>query len=189
MLPLKTQWVNWFLSFYTTVDDIAFHQDIMVKTDAYAGTSLLAAIDSIKEGWFPWKLFNKNLEESPRCCDALRLDIFPKFDKEIFSVIDQGLKDYAEHNPYFVVEKDDGYTLLKAIQGDSIPTHWEPRTLKAMLFLTDSYKGGELVFPRQNLTLKPKSGTLILVPGSFLYPHLVNPILSGERIEIVTWFQ
>lgn len=172
--------------------DVEFKHDILIKPKAYDGSALLSSIAQVKEGWFPWKLFNKEGGASDRCGDALRLSINPvlhHFDQEIFSVVDQGLQDYLNQNKFLTIEKDDGYTLLKMKVGDSIPPHYEPKMLKGILLLTDGYEGGELVFPRQELTLKPEAGTLILFPGSFIFPHYVNPVLSGERVEILTWFQ
>jgi Rps23 Pro-64 3,4-dihydroxylase Tpa1-like proline 4-hydroxylase len=46
-------------------------------------------------------------------------------------------------------------------------------------YLNENYEGGELYFPDHNITIKPKAGSLIMFPASFV--HQVKPILSGVR--------
>jgi len=48
-------------------------------------------------------------------------------------------------------------------------------------YLNDDYKGGEIVFPNHNITVKPKAGSLIMFPSQEPFVHRVNPVLSGER--------
>lgn len=55
------------------------------------------------------------------------------------------------------------------------------RGITSLLYLNDDYEGGEIEFPNQNLTLKPKPGTLVVFPSNRNFPHRVNPILSGHR--------
>ena len=33
-----------------------------------------------------------------------------------------------------------------------------------------------------------KTGDLVMFPSNFMYPHSVQPILSGTRYSIVCWF-
>ena len=57
-----------------------------------------------------------------------------------------------------------------------------------LLYLNDEYTGGEIEFPKQNLKIKPKPGTLILFKGDENKPHQVLPVLSGDRANIVMFF-
>lgn len=57
-----------------------------------------------------------------------------------------------------------------------------------LLYLNDDYSGGEIVFPKQNLSLKPKPGTLIFFKGSMDHPHSVNEVTKGNRYNIVSFF-
>lgn len=59
--------------------------------------------------------------------------------------------------------------------------------MSALIYLNDDYEGGEIVFPKQNLTIKPKSGMLIAFPGNPMYPHSVNPCYGNLRYTISLW--
>jgi predicted 2-oxoglutarate/Fe(II)-dependent dioxygenase YbiX len=51
----------------------------------------------------------------------------------------------------------------------------------ALIYLNDNYEGGELHFPLHDIKIKPKPGTLVLFPGTCMYPHEVKEVLSGHR--------
>jgi hypothetical protein len=57
-----------------------------------------------------------------------------------------------------------------------------------LLYLNDNYEGGEIVFPKQNISLKPKPGTLIFFSGDMNFPHSVNEVLHGSRYNLVSFF-
>lgn len=57
------------------------------------------------------------------------------------------------------------------------------RTLKGfIIYITDNYSGGELVYINKGISFKPKSGTLICHPGTEEYTHGVKNFEGGERI-------
>ena len=60
----------------------------------------------------------------------------------------------------------------------------------ALLYLTDDYEGGEILFYDDNTptSYKPELGTLIYFKGDENYPHSVNKIISGERANIILFF-
>lgn len=60
----------------------------------------------------------------------------------------------------------------------------------ALLYLTDDYEGGEILFYDDDtpVSYKPKAGTLIYFKGDENYPHQVNKIISGERSNIILFF-
>jgi len=49
----------------------------------------------------------------------------------------------------------------------------------------DSYKGGDLAFPKQDVKINLKKGDLVLFPGSYTHPHGVTKLIDGERIVLV----
>ena len=54
-----------------------------------------------------------------------------------------------------------------------------------ILYLTNSYSGGNLVFPEQNLTIKPEPGTLIAFIGTEDLKHEVQEVIDGDRVNII----
>jgi len=70
------------------------------------------------------------------------------------------------------------------------------RTWTAMVYLNEVEAGGETVFPRLGVTLKPRTGTLLLwnnlsVDGE-VNPwtiHHAMPVLEGSKYVITLWFR
>jgi predicted 2-oxoglutarate/Fe(II)-dependent dioxygenase YbiX len=65
----------------------------------------------------------------------------------------------------------------------------------ALLYLTDDYEGGEILFYDNNsgsaesgVSYKPTAGTLIHFKGDENHPHSVNEVLSGERSNLILFF-
>jgi len=61
------------------------------------------------------------------------------------------------------------------------------RKLSAVGFGSEDFEGGELEFPRQDVLIKPKTGTVAIFPSNFTHPHLVKPVTSGTRYSLVYW--
>ena len=55
------------------------------------------------------------------------------------------------------------------------------RVVSIVSHYNDSYDGGEFVFDRIGLTLKPRAGRILVFPSNFLFSHKVNPVTSGVR--------
>jgi hypothetical protein len=63
---------------------------------------------------------------------------------------------------------------------DKLHTH--PQAWTSIVFLNDDFEGGELII--DNCIIKPKKNQLILFTGNL--PHVVAPIISGERFTLVS---
>lgn len=48
------------------------------------------------------------------------------------------------------------------------------RLCAPLVYLNDNYEEGEIVFGDMGYTYKPKAGTLLIFPASFMYAHHVN---------------
>lgn len=60
----------------------------------------------------------------------------------------------------------------------------------ALLYLSDfekDFAGGEIIFPQQDLTIKPECGMLIFFRGDLEHLHKVSRVTSGERHSIVAF--
>lgn len=52
--------------------------------------------------------------------------------------------------------------------------------------LNENYKGGEFIM-FETEEIKMKTGTLLIFPSNFLFPHAVKPITKGKRHSFVSW--
>ena len=59
-------------------------------------------------------------------------------------------------------------------------------TLTVLGFLNNDYKGGELVM-FQDKVLNVETGSVLIFPSLFLYPHKVDPVKKGTRYSFVSW--
>lgn len=64
----------------------------------------------------------------------------------------------------------------------------ERRVVSAVLFLNDVEEGGELVFPKFDVSIKPKAGRMVVFPSNFAWQHLSKPPTSNEKFAVATWF-
>ena len=62
------------------------------------------------------------------------------------------------------------------------------RDISLILYLNQDFEGGELVFPKLAISIKPRQGMLLGFPSNHHYLHGVNPTISGTRYAIVNWF-
>ena len=58
------------------------------------------------------------------------------------------------------------------------PGHEQNIVCSFSLYLNDDYEGGELEFAEVPIKLKPKAGTLAVIPGGHKYRHRVNKVLG-----------
>jgi hypothetical protein len=61
-------------------------------------------------------------------------------------------------------------------------THTHAEAWTSIIFLNDDFEGGELIV--DNCIIKPKKNQLVLFTGN--EPHMVNPIINGERFTLVS---
>jgi hypothetical protein len=71
---------------------------------------------------------------------------------------------------------------------ESNPDEADRNVLKGIvIYITDDYEGGEIVYVNKDIEFKPKSGYLVCHPGSEEYIHGVKSFSGGDRI-VVTGF-
>jgi hypothetical protein len=86
----------------------------------------------------------------------------------------------------------DEWSVLKYGKGQHFSNHIDdhpnyPRRTSTIYYLNDNYTGGELNFPRFNLTIKPQANQKIIFPSNYVYNHSVSPVIEGERYAVVSW--
>lgn len=90
-----------------------------------------------------------------------------------------GIQSYEAFN--FV--KYEGAGTHFKIHADHGPTY--VTTVSIVVYLNDDYVGGELWFPRFNLTLKPELGDIVVFPSTYIYEHASQDMLSGTKYSVV----
>lgn len=133
-------------------------------------------------------------ENSPRQSDQIFLAHHKEIDDRIYKVFNAGLEAMKKEYLYLDAENDEGYNLLRYSVGGEYKEHVDHgkvnnRVVSGLIYLNGDYIGGELYFPRFDLTIKPEVGMLVLFPSGYTHIHSSLPILSGTKYAVVTWFK
>jgi hypothetical protein len=88
----------------------------------------------------------------------------------------------------------DQYGILKYGKGQFFTNHIDDhpdyhRRVSTLYYMNDDYVGGEINFPRFNLSIKPMSNQMIMFPSTYVYNHSVSPVTEGERYAVVSWMR
>jgi predicted 2-oxoglutarate/Fe(II)-dependent dioxygenase YbiX len=72
---------------------------------------------------------------------------------------------------------------VDAFMGPHTDSPPEPTTehISSVLYLNDSYEGGELNFPNQGIRIKPKAGSIVIFPSVPPFVHESTKIISGTK--------
>lgn len=87
-------------------------------------------------------------------------------------------------NPQFLwYKKNEGF-YESHIDSD----YYNNRIFSSVLYLNDVEEGGETFFDNFNISVSPKSGSLIIFPANFAYRHGANVPVSNDKFAIASWF-
>tara|TARA_R100000388_G_scaffold90041_1_gene71172 strand:+ start:47 stop:574 length:528 start_codon:yes stop_codon:yes gene_type:complete len=122
-----------------------------------------------------------------------------KFDKDIYAAVGKVLQMYKNDHVYFntgLTMEDTGYEHLIYIgsQGGEYKEHTDhvdlhPRVLTCSFILNNNYDGGDFVFFGGKYKIPPKTGSAVVFPSNFCFPHAVTPVTNGDRHAIITWIR
>lgn len=87
--------------------------------------------------------------------------------------------EYSEPAPISISKYQIG-----ADMGPHVDYHGEPNIeplMSAVTYLNDDLEGGELKFPEQGVTIKPKAGSIIVFPSVEPFYHQSLPVISGVK--------
>jgi hypothetical protein len=123
--------------------------------------------------------------------DSLISVFFTSLNNLFFENFDPIEKDYMSsfgiastwHDTYGILKYGQGQFFLNHI--DDHPEYH--RRISTLYYLNDNYTGGEINFPRFNITYKPKANEMIIFPSTYVYNHSVSPVVEGERYVVVSW--
>ena len=58
-----------------------------------------------------------------------------------------------------------------------------------MFYLNDVQEGGETEFYYQDLSIKPRKGTMVIAPAYFTHTHRGNVPISNDKYILTSWVQ
>jgi hypothetical protein len=125
---------------------------------------------------------NKILNKSKNSYENIAIDLFTSICTNIEKTLSQIFKKDLALKSYF-------YSHMKA--GGANPLHVDnyfedqSNDFSAILYLSDSYQGGEINFPQIGMELKPRPGTLLAFVGNKELEHEVRSVYSGDRVNII----
>lgn len=66
---------------------------------------------------------------------------------------------------------------------NGIPT----RDISIVGYLNADFEGGETLFDRQNIKVKPQAGSVIVFPAYYTHPHQSLPVARGRKYAFTSW--
>lgn len=133
--------------------------------------------------------------------DSLVLDTVLRIEERLYRLVDD-----EYYKRYSITIKRNmcmgGLDLTRWQIGDSLPIHsdaenynrepilfngWYRSNVTVIIYLTNNFEGGEIVFPEFDLSIKPEAGELFVYPGR--YRHRVNKLISGQRHTAIGAFE
>ena len=104
------------------------------------------------------------------------------------------IEDDYQHNHNIKCLWHDNYQILKYGIGQKFTNHIDDhpdfhRIMSTLYYLNDDYSGGEINFPRFNISFKPKANQMIIFPSAYVYNHSVSPVTEGTRYAVVSWLR
>jgi len=118
-------------------------------------------------------------------------EIYDYFDKKFQEIESDYFLDF--HTPRKIISYKRHYVWIAKYSNDNhMFRHFDdqddekPYRSSTLYYPNDDYEGGEIEFPRFNLSIKPKKDEVIVFPASYAYDHLVLPITNGTRYLIGT---
>lgn len=119
----------------------------------------------------------------------LHEQIFNRFERDFRTAYDRYMQDFKVP----CSQKED-YEILKYGEGNFFIDHVDDglfmtRKVSIVYYFNDNYDGGEIIFPRFDLEIKPKANQLLLFPANYIYNHNVNEVTKGTRYSMVNWLK
>lgn len=107
-------------------------------------------------------------------------------------ISDIAFKNYILETKYPELQLPDYFNIRKYDVGANMGQHVDSSdetdlyhpVVSGVLYINDDYEGGELVFLKQEITVKPSAGSLVIFPSSEPYLHRPMPVTSGVKYMV-----
>ena len=108
------------------------------------------------------------------------------------AVTNSEVEKYAEYyKNAFVVSFNEKTHIAKFVEGRGMHEHFDasrPKDIATLVYLNDEYQGGDIYFPKYEMSFKPEPGDLLCFPDNPDFVHGVKPIIKGTRFTLPRWF-
>lgn len=120
--------------------------------------------------------------------------LYPMFKDEIYSKIDECVKDYGLeydinsfiHEPMHVLKYSNGGQYRA--HSDHSSKGGSLRVFSLVACLGNNSTGGQLDFPYFDISINLKPGSVVLFPSNYPYLHIARPVFDGVKYSMVTWY-
>ena len=110
--------------------------------------------------------------------DGKKLPYISKTTKALDSRISNYFIDYETISPFHSIQRIPADDFMGEHNDKNTPHN----TYGCVAYINDDFDGGELVFPRLNISIKPKAGMLIVHASE--EPHMINTVRGKDRYMI-----
>jgi len=149
-------------------------------------------LDKIEDMGSPWKFYpTKATEGQAYEVNTYEFTEYKKLEiEEIKNILKDCINDYETKNNIKITKFTD-MVIHRSYPGKHLGPHTDSHGdakspyITVMIDLNDNYSGGELIFDKQDLTLKPIAGSILIYPCVEPYSHLPSLITAGSKISIL----
>jgi predicted 2-oxoglutarate/Fe(II)-dependent dioxygenase YbiX len=119
-------------------------------------------------------------------------EIRRSIDDRLHKCVMGSVEKYQQEHPLFNIDIDTGYQLLRYNEGEFYTQHTDSfkeqqRSVSCSIQLNEDYEGGELALFDREIVIRTATGSVIMFPSNFMYPHEIMPVMKGTRYSIITW--
>jgi hypothetical protein len=116
-----------------------------------------------------------------------------EFDKFVRSELEPLVEEYRKQYGLHDLVPEVKWLLLRYDKNHYFDSHSDDspgfvRRVSVVVYANDEYSGGDLVFDKLGITIKPKAGMVVVFPSSYTHSHASTPITNGVKYSLVNWY-
>jgi hypothetical protein len=183
-------------------DKIFYYTDLLIDPVSFLNNIESVTNSSVISKWKPWVSSNSDLKHGEykeidtnflkNLTDNNSIEMINIITDSVSKCIENYIKETNSESGYLPniinIRKYD----TEAYMGPHIDTEdGEDRAkpyISLVFYLNDNYNGGEINFPNQDVSLKPKAGSIIIFPSIDPYYHDPRPVSNGIKYMIPLFF-
>ena len=168
-------------------EEIIKHFDVMARNKVTYNQNNLA-VNQDNRIVFDWAHTQKQYHYDYSLCDYFYKKLHETYTEQYMEKY-QMLKQSEQHSPKGMsIQKTSPHQGYHAWHAEAADIGSSSRVMNYMVYLNVVEEGGETEFLYQGVKLKPQTGSLVIFPTNYMYPHRGNPIYKGEKYIITGWY-